>query len=399
MTGAEGIAPDVPDADKDRALPTLAEQWAAGGLVADILDNRRPLLRCEHAGLGSWLDDVLGGGLAHGETMAVGAAGAGVGKTALVHQLADGWAKWSAANLDASAGSGTRAAVVPVVYVTEMGVRHLTIRTLAREAAVPGKLLRAPAHYGQTGDQAVRAALAVSGSLCKMAEFVTPIDRTVNVGAGVAAVNALRVHLERVRERWQERADVLATVLVIDPVHRLLDSSVDETRGLADVLGALLSVTQQAGLVTILTSDTTKSAAGQRNGDKKEGETAADDDMEARAEQAFRGSYQLMHVPDHVLMLDALDPTRPAHREKIDKSPVSAAFTAGRGETRDEWATVFAHLPSPKLRWGKVGDRPSYWYDRALFRFVPISRPGLDRATPADSADDLLGRSTIGRRR
>jgi hypothetical protein len=364
---------DAPDPDKDR-LRTLDEHWTAGELVTDILDNRRALLRCADAGLGAWLDHALGGGLANGETLAVGAAGAGVGKTALVHQLTDGWAKWSASNLDVAAGSDRRANVVPVVYVTEMGVRQLTIRTLAREAAVPGKFLRAPAAFGHAGEEAVRAAAKVSGPLCRMARFVTPIDRTVNVGSGATAVRTLGEHVQRVRDRWQETADVSAAVLVIDPVHRLLASGVDETRGLSDVLGELLALTQRAGLVTILTSDTTKRAASNRSGNGDEKGDTASDELE-QAEQAFRGSYQLMHVPDHVLMLRALDPSKYWGKEKISKSPVGAEFTAGRGETRDEWATVFADLVSPKLRWGKVGEYPSYWYDRALFRFVPIARP------------------------
>jgi hypothetical protein len=395
--GAYDVPAEVrgPDAHDDTKFPTLAEHWGARGLVQDILDNRRPLLRCADAGLGDWLDSVLGGGLAQGETLAVGAAGAGIGKTALVHQLADGWADWSARNLAGAAGSGRRASVVPVLYVTEMGVRTLSIRSMARLAEVPGNLLRAPAHYGQRGTEAAQKAAAISGKLCAMGEFITPVDRTVHVDSGVSAVGTLGRQLERIREKWSATADITAAVLVLDPVHRLLDASKDETGGLSEVLGALLSLTQSAGLVTILTSDTTKSAASTRNGTGAPSDKPEVDDLEAQAEQAFRGSYQLMHVPDHVVMLRALDPKpgqpggQPA-RDKIAASPVGPAFNAGRGTMRDEWATVFADLPSPKLRWGKVGDRPSYFYDRALFRFTPIAQPGMVLPARATGPLDML---------
>lgn len=365
---------DIPSADEPLrspsvALPpTLSSLWLDGELVGQIIDDRRPLLTMDAAGLGAWFDQILGGGIAPGEMLGIGAAGAGVGKTALAHQMADGWAKASWIAWEGAQGSGHKPRVTPVLYVTEMSARGLTIRTLAREAGVPGKYLRALGYFENVAATVAAKAGQAAGRFAGAARFITPVDRAQAIGAGPAAVAALGAMAEQIRRNWEDAgAEVQAVVVVIDPVHRLLPGNQEETAALGDTLGKLLSVTQERGFVTVFTSDTTKAASAGRN-------NAEPADLETEAEQAFRGSYQLLHMPDHAIALQVLDPAKPPHKVAIEKAGLLSAFER-RTPTEDQWATVFAHLPSPKLRWGQVGDRPAFWYDRALFRFVPIPRP------------------------
>lgn len=376
-------------------LKTLGERWGEDLThLRDIL-AARPLLSFERAGLGAWADAVLGGGVKPGEMIGVGATGAGAGKTAFVHQLADGWAQASAEEqAGAAGGRGTRARVAPVVYVSEMHADTLSLRTLARRAEVPGKHLRAPAYYGDAGAASVRAALAAAPAFRQAAGFITPIDRTVSLppfsdGRARPLVEYLKGVVDVVRRRWERDAEVQTVVLVVDPLHRLLPPGVDEVSALSEVLGELLGLTQREGLVSLFTSDTTKVSAGNRSASTDQNGQGPRD-LEAEAEQSFRGSYQLLHVPDHAFAVQALDPgigmseaeleqpkyaARKRHRQELRSHGLWDAFER-RGYTRyEEWATAFAHLPSPKLRWGRVGDRPAYWYDRALFRFVPMPRP------------------------
>lgn len=372
---SDAVPPNTPDADATLPPPTLAHHWFDRSLVQGVLESRKPLIAMDGAGLGTWFDQVLGGGIQPGEVMAIGSAGAGVGKTAFVHQMADGWAKASAAAL--ANGDGTRRPkVTPVIYVTEMAVRALTIRTLAREGEVPGRILRAPAHFPFEAPQAFDRATRAASAFRDAAQFITPIDRSVAVGHGQSAVQTLGHYAERIRDQWSKSADVQAIVLAVDPLHRLLAPDMDETSGLTEILGAVLAETQARDLVTIFTSDTTKSAAGARNNGS--GDSAPD--LEQSAEQAFRGNYQLLHIPDHVLAVRTLDPEKAAHEALF--APFREAYKTRLGVQPAEWATVFADLPTPKLRWGKVGDRPAFWFDRALFRFTPMERPAKHTTMP-----------------
>lgn len=379
LTAPEG----APDADANR-VPTLRERLDAG-LLEDALNPDRPLLRLEDAGLGKWIDRTLGGGLQPGNMVGLVSSGAGVGKTALAHQLADGFAKHSARQLEDAAGSGRRPTVTPVLFVTEMQVRDLTLRTLARESGVPGNLLRAPSSWigkqyspdmqdkvtaaihtnGQSnppqratdGEFALWAARHAAERFRPAAELITPVDRTQRI----TGVQWLTNTVQAIRERWEREADVAAVILVVDPVHRLLDASMEETAAIGDTLGELLHLTQSERCITLFTSDTTKEALRAAG----EGKSTP----EQQAELAFRGSYQLVHLPDFIFGLRVLDPEKQNQADQIGEQ---GAGYFERGHGAPYWATVYADIVSPKTRWGKTGSKPAYWYDRALFRFEPI---------------------------
>lgn len=383
-----------------RPFPTLADRWA-DGLLDKALDPDKVLLQVEDAGLGRWLDRTLGGGLQPGNIVGLVSAGAGAGKTAFVHQLADGLAKHNAEAVAGAAGSGRRATVWPVVLVTEMRAEDLTIRTLSREAEVPGALLRAPKSWAgrqyepgpdgripardgkelNAGQVAIERAREAAARFRPAADFLTIADRTTPLGE--YPVSTLERQALRAADRWEERgADVPGVVLVIDPLHRL-GAQTEDTAELGAVLETVLNITHRNGFVTLFTSDTTKNAVELRT--ETASSTAAT--LEQRAELAFRGSYQLLHIPDFAFALRALNPER---EEEAGAIPAEY-FERERGGS-PAWATVYADVVTPKLRWGKPGELPGFWYDRAIFRFEPI-----DRATAHGAA--VAGRFSSGKGR
>lgn len=395
--------PESPDADRER-LKNVRERWEEG-LLDQALDPDKTLIQVEDAGMGGWLDAALGGGLQPGNLVGLVSAGAGGGKTAFVHQLADGFGKASAKAVAGAAGSGQKPVVTPILYVTEMRDEDLTIRSLAREAGVQGKLLRAPnsrlghqytpsAQEGvlarlsgngaspparlQDGAFALWAARQVAEQMKASMEFITILDRRQPLHGH--PIMALREHVGRIRETWEKKGyEVAAVILVVDPLHRLSPAT-EETAELGAVASDLLDLTHGEGLVTLFTSDTTKAAVDLRNAGESGGST-----LEQQGELAFRGSYQLVHMPDFALALRTLDPDREEHEQQIRKAKEKSGVDFfERPESDSTWGTVYADLISPKLRWNKVGDRPAFWFDGALFRFVPIPRHRAPRPEQQD---------------
>jgi len=347
--------PNAPDADRER-IPNLAELWERG-LLEEALDPNRQLIP---SGMGSTFDKILGGGFQPGNLLGFVSAGAGMGKTAFLHQLADAWATDSA---EALVKGGK---VRPVVFVSEMLARDLTIRSLARLSVRPGWLLRNPSGGGFLGGstlprgvEALQDARAYAERFKPAAAFLTVVDRRTKL----EGVDHLGRICETVREEWTRKgAEVETVLLLVDPIHRILDTRYqDETPALGDAVGQLLDITHRNKLVTAFTSDTTKSAAG---GGLREGKADNGNSLEQEAELAFRGSYQLLHLPDYALALRVYPEGQYGEDVKAER------------DTSDEWATRYAEIITPKLRWGEVGSRPGFWYDRALFRFRPARRDG-----------------------
>lgn len=214
---------------EEKPPPTLADVWASS--LEGYLRPDPWLLRPSDVGMGADLDHLLGGGLTVGQTVALVSHGAGVGKTALVHQWADGIAEMSARSLAAEG------AVCPVVMVTEMTTADMTIRSLARQAGVGGYLLRdprgphgsRPLGGGETvGEAALAAAASAAEAWSPAALHMTPIDRRTRVTLG-----DLSGIVRAVRGSWlRAGADVPAVVVVVDPLHRLLDPTRSEVEGI-----------------------------------------------------------------------------------------------------------------------------------------------------------------------
>lgn len=364
--------------------PTLADRVGAG-LLDRALDRNKPMIRLEDAGLGTWFARTVRS-LEPGNVVGFVAAGAGGGKTAFVHQWVDGMAKHSAAVLEGAAGGqGPRPQVTPVLFITEMQERDLMIRALARESGVQGALLRDPgspewlehaARRREDPDAYVARELATAREardrMLPAWGMLTVLDKAARIGTGADAVARIRAEVEAIRRKWEAAgADVLTVVVVIDPIHRLLTTGVEELAGLSEMLHHILVATHGEGWLTVFTSDTTKESVRQRADSKR--------DLEQAAEMAFRGSYQLLHVPDVALCLRTLDPAKEAHMAEIPDWLADETRPFRRADPNGEAATVYADILTPKVRWARPGEAPAFWYDRAHFRFEPIPRRGGGR--------------------
>lgn len=362
VTSLVDLARWVEDEKSRAAPPTLAEAWT--GDLESYLDPDPFLIRPSAAGMGRELDRMLGGGLTVGQTVALGSRAAGGGKTAWLHQLADGIAEASAASTEA------RRVATPVVFISEMTVRDLTIRALARRAGVEGYLLRDPrgpkgseplAGELTRGQNALELALRAAYHWRTAAEHMTVLDRRARV-----QIRDLAELVRRVRTGWEERGvEVPIVVLIVDPIHRLLDPSRSEVEGLSLALTACMDVAQDQRAVVLFTSDTTFAAASARStvGGLKRSEEVAN-----ATEMSFRGSYQLVHLPDVALGLLTMR-ADDEHLEAEDASRLA----------REPEGTQYAEISSGKARWEDRGLRAAYLWDPAMFRFRPTTSRALPR--------------------
>lgn len=349
--------------------PSLAEIWERD--LHAFLDPDPYLLRMQHAGMGRQLDKLLGGGLSVGQTCAVVSAGAGVGKTAFLHQVADGIAEASARAWDRGHEQGLRPSVVPVVFVSEMTTRDISLRSLARRAGVSGTLLRDPrGEYGcrplvdgvTIGEDALEQAQRAAVGFQDAAAFLTCVDRRARV-----TIDDLGMAVRMLRAFWQQSgASVPAVLVVVDPVHRLLDPTRPEVEALGTVLPQLLDLAQRTQAIVMFSSDTTRAAASAR---ADAGKLSRGDELANAVEMAFRGSYQLLHLPDVALGLITMraddESLAPEDRERLEREPPG---------------TMYAEIVNAKSRWESRGQRAAYFLDPALFRY----RAAASRAMPSE---------------
>lgn len=349
--------------------PSLAEIWERD--LGAFLDPDPFLLRLSNAGMGRNLDQLVGGGLSVGQTCAVVSAGAGIGKTAFLHQIADGVADANAQEMVLALERGTSPSVVPIIFVSEMTTRDLTLRSLARRAGVSGRLLRDPrGELGSRpltssvtyGEDARQHALKAADDFLEAARFMVCVDRRARVGLADLEI-AVRV----VRQQWvQQGCHVPAVLVIVDPVHRLLDPTRPEVEALGSVLPGLLEVAQRTDAIIVFASDTTNAAARAR---ADTGKLSRGDELANAVEMAFRGSYQLLHLPDVALGLITIrrddESLPPEDRDRLEREPQG---------------TVYAEIVNAKSRWEERGQRAAYFLDPSLFRY----RPAAARALPTD---------------
>ncbi|HET9948849.1 MAG TPA: hypothetical protein VFQ22_08000 [Longimicrobiales bacterium] len=358
----------VPDAAQKSRPPTLAETWDSE--LDSFLDPNPFLLRPSEAGMGPELNRILGGGLSVGQTVAIGARSAGAGKTAWLHQLADGLAAISARTAQ-HPGYAT-----PVVYVSELTTRDMSLRSLARAADVEGYLLRDP--QGQRGSEhlaggmsrgewALERAREAAKRLRHAADHLTVIDRRQRV-----TLHDLPEIIRRVRASWEENdIPVPAVTLVIDPLHRVIDLTKPEVEALGLAVTACIDVAQRENAIVIFTSDTTFAAASSR---RSVSSLKRADELADASEMAFRGSYQLLHLPDVALGIL----TMRADDENL--TPEDAKRLAAEPP-----GTLYAEVASAKSRWEDRGLRAAYWYEPAKFRFRPTTSRVLPRDEPIEA--------------
>lgn len=346
-----------------RMLQSRAELFTLGDLEEA---ERRDLLSLaelpEGHGWGAELDRMLGGGLAPGMLVALGASRAGAGKTAFLMQLADGLAL-RCAELTENANADSSAPLTPVLILSEMSARDLGFRTLGRLLGKPARLFRSgPAALRQERafledryndpDAASKAVETVAdlfhrareearegGRLHRIATWQR-LGRPGCSGAGMLSALAIEV------EDW--RAELAAAhgrevwpVVIVDPIQRW-QSPGPEVEALNELVETLDALADQHGWIAFVTSDTNKDAA-------KVATVRKSNEPERLASPAlFRGSYKLHHTADVVMVIQPM-------------------MVEVRGE-RESWAAVALD----KNRWGPIDDRAFFRWDRPSGRFEPI---------------------------
>lgn len=340
-----------------------AERFTLGDLEEA---ERRDLLALaelpEGHGWGAELDRMLGGGLAPGMLVALGASRAGAGKTAFLMQLADGLAL-RCADLTESANADPSAPLTPVLILSEMSARDLGFRTL-------GRLLGKPARLFRSGPAAMREERAFLEDSCNDPDAKSKAEANVAElfhcakeeareggrlhriatwqrlgrpdasGAGMLDLVAVGVEAWREELATKYRREVWPVVFV-DPIQRW-QSPGPEVEALNELVETLDALADQHGWIAFVTSDTNKDAA-------KVATVRKSNEPERLASPAlFRGSYKLHHTADVVMVIQ----------------PMMVEMRGGR----ESWAAVALD----KNRWGPIDDRAFFRWDRPSGRFEPI---------------------------
>jgi hypothetical protein len=321
--------------DRGRGLVSLARlpkwPWRDG-------DDRRALPapgECGH-GWGPHLDHVLGGGLAPGETIAIGAASAGAGKTAFVMQIVDGLA------LRCVLEQGTREPLTPVLVLSEMGPAPLSWRSLARWTGYSARIFRAgrsassmaPSEAREAEDawRAAREALAEGSEFARSRSFVRVL-RSPSLATGGPDVlheaAALVEHWRAELALTHHGRDVVP-IVVVDPIQRYQGGERSEVEALNATVEALGRVAEERGWIGLVTSDTNKTSAS--------GKEESSDDRE-RGVASLRGSYKLQHLPSAVLSIGRVS-------EADDRDGCATLRVV---VVKNRWGS--ARAPWPRLRW------------------------------------------------
>lgn len=294
---AEVIPLEPAEAERQGAPFAVPRTYTLEDLDAD---RRRELLALadlpEGHGWGAEMDRILGGGLAPGDVLALGASSAGAGKTAFLMQLADGLALRSANLADTMDGSP----LTPMILLSEMAPSALARRTLGRLTGAPswffrsGKAAERSSRKGEAENayREAEALLAPGGLFSRLSAWqrvARPESRGCDLlGQLKTSAEGFRADVEARypgREVWP--------VVVIDPIQRWQDPKLSEVEALNVLAEEIDALADANGWIVLLTSDTNKAAA--------KGAEEADTSPAG----LFRGSYKLFHSCDVILAYTA----------------------------------------------------------------------------------------------
>lgn len=269
-------------------------------------------------GLGRKLDEAIGGGLVPGDLVLIGASKAAGGKTLLTMQLADGLAL--AAAEAARNGMGM---ITPVAVVSEMPRLELRARTLAR-------LLRVSPRRDQLRANRDRAKALMNEEGGLYADLRAWRRYARAEGAGRKILDVVEADVERWAAdlRRAHPGREVVPVVVLDSLHRLMDSGLDEVAALNDIAEEVDVRAERHGWIVLATSDTTKPPAA----DEKKASNAL-------SPTVFRGSYKLMHAADVAMVLalrgDGDDPNPRVRLVKNRRGPEGVELVLRWNETTD----------------------------------------------------------------
>lgn len=309
-------------------------------------------------GWGVRFNDIIGGGLAPGVLVALGASSAGAGKTAFLMQLIDGLALRSALLVERK----EEGPLTPVFLLSEMSPEDLNARRLAwltQERATTWKA-------GKTSEKKntktyvdglynhARSLRAETGTLGRVLSMSRQVVRGEVFSMGAQLVPTVRALVSKWRAQLEEKhSREVWPVVVFDPIQRFLRQDKNEIEAQNELVRQIDAAAEEDGWLCFLTSDTNKtSAKGEAGGDA--GEVGA---------TLFRGSYALIHGADIGCYL-------------------------GKSEAPNKEATIHTvPLKFFKNRSGPGFDDVLYHWEKATGRFKEFSHDELEDRQDAQNKE------------
>lgn len=250
-------------------------------------------LKSPRYGWGNRFNDIIGGGLAPGVLVALGASSAGAGKTSFLMQLIDGLALRSALLVE-NKGEGP---LTPVFLLSEMSPDDLNQRRLAwltQERATTwraGKTLekKNAKEYVDGLYNHARKLRGEKGTLSRVLSMSRQVVRGEVFSMGAQLVPTVRALVAKWKNQMEEKhSREVWPVVVFDPIQRFLRQDKNEVEAQNELVRQIDAAAEEDGWLCFVTSDTNKSGAkGEAQGDA--GEVGA---------ALFRGSYALIHGAD-----------------------------------------------------------------------------------------------------
>lgn len=367
--------------------PTLASAYGVEHLLAD---RHRELISLSRLppwpsspppqfghGLGQHLNDILGGGLAPGEMVAVGASSAGAGKTAWLMQLADGMALRTAAIAQRGETQWGQQ-LTPVFLASEMGAQALSWRSLARWTGLHANIFRGGKTQGRRREEDADAAFAAGqqalmGELGEARGFMRTLSPQVASRLAGEGAAALIGHLRKLVNAWKEALQKahpdksVVPIVLVDPIQRYQQGD-DEISDLNALARELCAATLEDGWISLVSSDTNKSSA--------RGYTDGRDDVEEGA-GVFRGSYKLIHEVTAAIYLRKPPDYRQSDADK-------------------QQALRHVEVVLVKNRWGATSSPwPRYIWEGPTMRFYPQTRERSEQLAQSEAsaaADEKMTR-------
>lgn len=341
-------------------------------------DLSRPSIYAGH-GLGKHLSRKLGWGLRPGAMLGLGAAHAGAGKTAFLHQLADGLALRSAEIVSGDIAFGN--VLTPVFLLSELPEGDLVWRSMSRWTGAPSSWFfggrTALGHAGKEQKREIEAARDFASRLLdtedsEYGQFAHTISKWVHVlnsrsdlgrqlldaasRSSEAFIGYLKYWVDYVsmelNAMYPNRA--VFPVVVIDPIQRFAEMSGGGEVESLNKLSSLLRTATISGdypWITLLTSDTNKESSTGRVRNRN---------MRSEGTAAFRGSYNLLHEVSIALFMRKA----PGSEWSLDEDGHGRHIEIGVVKNR------YGGSPS-----GTVNDpHPRFEYHARCGRFLPYSR-------------------------